>query len=345
MAYQRFLTNNDYRAVLTPEQFEMLVNGDENRLSQAEQSAEMNFMEYLDQHYDIESLFNVGKAIKDYNVGVTYPANAFFKKDGLIFKTLKSINGCKKPITAQYWGQMDDLTLIPDAELQPKYSQLNTYGLGDIVQFNGGWFICKVPNGYDLNDIQLPGIAAWQKVDYTEWQPNLEWQINQVCKYGDKFYIRISLDTSDSDEVLTPADDETWALIGDYTSKYNYTLAAYDYVVSDGCVFEPILNPNADEVNIGSNIIRDDPRNINVITHMVRISCYYLHQMISPTNISESRRLAYEDSMGWLASAARFKINPKIPRKLDDEHGTEVVDFALETYQREFDPNQDMWLI
>lgn len=345
MAYQRFLIDNDYRAVLTPEQFEMLVNGDENRLSQAEQSAEMNFLEYLDQHYDIEGLFNIGKAIKDYNVGVTYPANAFFKKDGLIFKTLKSINGCKKPTATQYWEQLTDLMLIPDAELQPKYSQLNTYGLGDIVQFGGGWYVCKVPNGYDLNDIQLPNIVAWQKVNYTEWQPNMEWRLNQVCKYDDKFYIKTSPETSETDEVLTPADDETWSLIGDYTSKYNYTLAAYDYVVADGCVFEPILNPNADEANIGTNIIRDDPRNINVITHMVRISCYYLHQMISPTNISESRRLAYEDSISWLASAARFKINPKIPRKLDDEHGNEVVDFALETYQREFDPNQDMWLI
>ena len=345
MAYQRFLIDNDYRAVLTPEQFEMLVNGDENRLSQAEQSAEMNFLEYLDQHYDIEGLFNIGKAIKDYNVGVTYPANAFFKKDGLIFKTLKSINGCKKPTATQYWEQLTDLMLIPDAELQPKYSQLNTYGLGDIVQFGGGWYVCKVPNGYDLNDIQLPNIVAWQKVSYTEWQPNMEWWLNQVCKYDDKFYIKTSSETSETDEVLTPADDETWSLIGDYTSKYNYTLAAYDYVVADGCVFEPILNPNADEANIGTNIIRDDPRNINVITHMVRISCYYLHQMISPTNISESRRLAYEDSISWLASAARFKINPKIPRKLDDEHGNEVVDFALETYQREFDPNQDMWLI
>lgn len=345
MAYQRFLTNNDYRAVLTPEQFEMLVNGDENRLSQAEQSAEMNFLEYLDQHYEIESLFKIGKSIKDYNVGVTYPANAFFKKDGLIFRTLKSINGCKKPTITQYWEQMTDLHIVPDADKKPKYSQLDTYGLGDIVRFNSEWYVCKVPNGYELNNIQIPSITAWQRVDYTEWQPNMEWLLNQVCKHNDKFYIKTSLEASETDEVLTPEEDETWSLIGDYTSKYNYTLAAYDYVVADGCVFEPILNPNADEVSVGTNIIRDDPRNINVITHMVRISCYYLHQMISPTNISESRRLAYEDSISWLASAARFKINPKLPRKAEDEHGTEVVDFALETYQREFDPNQDMWLI
>lgn len=345
MAYQRFLTNSDYRAVLTTEQFEMLVNGDENRLSQAEQSAEMNFLEYLDQHYEIEALFKVGKSIKDYNSGVTYPANAFFKQDGVIYRTLKSINGCKQPTITQYWEQLTELYTVPDADKKPKYSQLQTYGIGDIVRFNAEWYVCKVPNGYDLNNIQLPGIAVWKQINYTEWQPNLEWALNQVCKHEEKFYIKTSLETADTDEVLTPIEDNTWALIGDYTTQYNYSLDTYDYVVADGCVFEPVFNPNAEEVSIGTNVIRDDPRNINVITHMVRIACYYLHQMISPTNISESRRLAYEDSIAWLSNAARFKINPKIPRKLEDGHDAEVVDFALETYQREFDPYQDMWLI
>lgn len=345
MAYQRFLTDNDYRAVLTPEQFEMLVNGDTNRLSQAEQSAEMNFLEYLDQHYEIEKLFRIGKSIKDYNVGVTYPANAYFKKDGIVYKTMKPINGRKAPSQTVYWEQLTDLIAIPDADRKPKYSQLATYSLGDIVRFNTEWYVCKSPNGYDMNDIHIPGTSIWKLMETTEWQPNMEWKLNQVCSYGGQFYIKTSLETSDTDEVITPVDDETWSLIGDYSSKYNYTLQSHDYVVVGNCVFEPIMNPNADKVVVGSNIIRDDPRNINVITHMTRISCYYLHQMISPTNISESRRLAYEDSILWLANAARFKINPKIPRKHEDEHGTEVVDFALETYQREFDPYQDMWLI
>ena len=345
MAYQRFLNNNDYRAVLTEEQFEMLVNGDENRLSQAEQSAEMNFLEYLDQHYEIEMLFKVGKAIKEYNSGVTYPANAFILKDNIIYRTLKPINGCKQPTATIYWEQLTELFAIPDAELKPKYSQLDTYGLDDIVRFNTEWYVCKAPNGYELDNIQVPGVTIWQKVPYTDWQPNMDWELHQVCRHEGKFYMKASVETLDTDEVFTPVEDDTWALIGDYTTKYNYSLGEYDYVVADDCVFEPIVNPNAEEISVGTNIVRDDPRNINVITHMVRISCYYLHQMISPTNISESRRLAYEDSISWLASAARFKINPKIQRKYEDERGTEVVDFALETYQREFDPNQDMWLI
>lgn len=345
MAYQRFLTNKDYRAVLTEEQFEMLVNGDENRLSQAERSAEMNFLEYLDQHYEIEKVLRVGKAIRVYNSGVTYPANVHFKKDGTIYKTLKPINGCKQPDTIIYWEQLTELFAIPDADRKPKYSQLHTYGVGDIVRFGTEWWVCKTPNGYDLNDIRIPGVKIWGKVNITEWQPNMEWQLHQVCVYKFLYYIKSEVKENDTDEVLTPETDDTWSLIGEYTTDYNYTVGEFDYVVKGNDVFEPLINPNADEVAEGVNIMADDPRNPNVVTHMTNIACYYLHQMISPTNISETRRWAYEDSITWLSNAARFKINPKLPRKHDCENGGEVVDFALETYQREFDPNNDMWLI
>lgn len=345
MAYQRFLTNKDYRAVLTEDQFEMLVNGDENRLSQAERSAEMNFLEYLDQHYEIEQVLRVGKGIREYNSGVTYPANVHFKKDGVIYKTLKPINGCKQPSTVAYWEQLTELFAIPDAERKPKYSQLHTYGVGDIVRFGTEWWVCKAPNGYDLNDIQLPGVKVWGKVDVTEWQPNMEWQLHQVCVYQLNYYIKTEVVESETDEVLTPETDDTWSLIGEYTTDYNYSVGEYDYVVKGDTVFEPLINPNADEVTEGVNIVVDDPRNPNVVTHMTNIACYNLHQMLSPTNISEAKRYAYEDSMTWLSNAARFKINPKLPRKHDCENGGDVVDFAIETYQREFDPNNDMWLI
>lgn len=344
MTYLRFLINKDYKAVLTQAQFNMLVQGDENRLSQAEQAAEMNFIEYLDQHYEIEKLFWVGKSIREYNSGVTYPANSFFKTDDGIFKTLTPINGCKKPTLTTYWTQVTDTSAIDNIEKKPKYSQLQTYGLGDVVKFSTEYWVCKEPNGYDLGNIQIPGTTVWKEVETTAWEPNMTWELNQVCSYDNNFYTKTK-ESEETAEVLTPAEDDAWALIGDYSSDYNYSLNQYDYVVSDGHVFEPQLNPNADKVEVGTNIVADDPRNLNVITHMVRISTYYLHQMVSPTNISESRRLAYEDSMLWLSNAARFKINPKIMRKQEHPSGESVVDFAVDTYQRQFDPYDDMWLI
>lgn len=344
MTYLRFLINKDYKAVLTQAQFNMLVQNDENRLSQAEQAAEMNFLEYLDQHYEIEKLFWVGKSIREYNSGVTYPANSFFKTDDGIFKTLTAINGCKKPTLTIYWEQLTDSSTVENIDKKPKYSQLQTYGTGDVVKFSTEYWVCKVPNGYDLDNIQIPGTTVWQEVGTTAWEPNMTWELNDVCSYDGNFYIK-SKESEDTAEVLTPVDDDSWSQIGDYSSDYNYSLNQHDYVVSDGHVFEPLLNPNADKVDVGTNIVADDPRNLNVIAHMVRISTYYLHQMVSPTNISESRRLAYEDSMAWLSNAARFKINPKIMRKQEHPSGDSVVDFAVDTYQRQFDPYDDMWLI
>ena len=345
MAYLRFLTNKDYKAVLTDEQFEMLVCGDENRLSQAERSAEMNFLEFLDQHYEIEKVLRVGKCIREYNTGITYPANVHFKKDGVIYKTLKPINGCKKPSYTTYWEQIDDLFSIPDIDNKPKYSQLRTYAIGDIVQFSTEYWVCRCPNGYDLDNVQVPGVDYWKQVEVTEWQPNMEWQLHQVCMYKLLFYVKTSVEAPETDDVLTPETDDTWSRIGDDTSDYNYKVGEDDYVVLGNYVFEPTMVPNADKVVVGDNVVADDPRNPNVVTHMTNIACYNLHQMISPTNISEVRRWAYEDSMTWLSNAARFKINPKLPRKQDCETGETVLDFALETYQREFDPSHDMWLI
>ena len=95
----------------------------------------------------------------------------------------------------------------------------------------------------------------------------------------------------------------------------------------------------------GKNIIRDDPRNINIVAHMSRIALYHLHSIISPTNISETRRWAYEDSITWLYNASKFKINPQLPRKREHDSNLPKVDWALATFQKDFDPNENAWLI
>ena len=39
-----------------------------------------------------------------------------------------------------------------------------------------------------------------------------------------------------------------------------------------------------------------------------------------------------------------MKINPQIPRKLDDEHKP-VTEYAIATFQRDYDPNKNPWQI
>lgn len=52
---------------------------------------------------------------------------------------------------------------------------------------------------------------------------------------------------------------------------------------------------------------------------MVQLSLYELHKLISPNNISTVRIDDYDHSMQWLKDASRLKLNPQIPRKIDNK--------------------------
>lgn len=103
--------------------------------------------------------------------------------------------------------------------------------------------------------------------------------------------------------------------------------------------------PVADELKEGYNIRAHDPRNANIKKHMVRLALYELHKLISPNNISSARITDYETSITWLRDANRMKINPQIPRKLDDQNKP-TVEYAIATFQRDYyDPYQNPWQI
>lgn len=399
MAYNRFLTNKDYCCIATEEHMKQLIRGVEDRIPQAEQRAEMQMLEYLDQYYEIEKILAVGKNIRNYSPYVSYPGQIWIKKDEEIFKTLICINGYKKPTKIEYWRQLVEFVdprLIDHAQ---KYSQLRMYSKGEVVRFGTEYWQCMVPHGYDAGEIHMPGVKAWREAEIIPWEPNMEWEKNQVCSFNEQFYQylgepeteepiediepmseepeptdlpteeepEISLQNEGDEEepeegkeeqepepdipvddtVLTPEEDDRWGLIGDYSEEleYDYSEGAFDYVVAEDTVFYPVLNPNPDELIEGVNITRDDPRNSNIVAHMSRIALYHLHSIISATNIPETRRWAYEDSIQWLYNASKFKINPQLPRK--KEHGScaPKVDWALETYQRSYDPYENPWLI
>ena len=367
MAYLRFLTNKDYISIATEEHMRQIIRDVPDRVPQAEQRAEMQLLEYLDQYYEIEKVLAVGKNIRDYNEGVTYPANVWIKIKGEIYKTLTSINGYKMPSTTPYWKQLTDFISPIVLERARKYSQLRTYAKGEVVMFGTEYFECLIPHGYESSNIHMPGVDVWKEVETLDWEPNLEWEKDQVCFFNGNFYQYIG-DQSTSDEdtqaqseseveegsgsaddvpMLTPEEDDAWGLIGDYDRSYQYDFSegARDYVVFEDTVFYPIGNPNADKVSEGVNITRDDPRNQNIVAHLARISLYHLHMIISPTNISETRRWAYEDSIQWLYNASKFKINPQLPRKREKDSYLPKVDWACETFQREYNPHVNAWLI
>ena len=338
MEYQRFLTDKDYQALITTEHFEQLFRDIPDRVEQAERSAEMNMLEYLDQYYEIEDALRIGKSIRDYSPLISYPSNVYLKVNGDVCRTIKAVNGRKTPTSITYW----ELSDVEDEKIA-KYSQLKTYFEGDLVKFGTDVWLCVTSNGFGVNDVRIPGVKAWDVVESSEWIPNYDYELHSVVSFDGAFY---ALTGENGDLTETPYDSEAWSMIGDYSDEYDYSYSEndYDYVVSGGVVYRPVINPNADNVEIGVNVLRDDPRNLNVVTHMTRIALYYLHQLISPTNISETRRLAYEDSMNWLLLASKFKINPQIPRKIEKESGDVRVDWALATFQKDYNPYEDIWL-
>lgn len=344
MDYRRFLTNRDYLAIITEEGLEQLIREVPDRIPQAEMAAEMKMLEYLDQYYEIEKALAVGKSIREYNYLISYPSGVYFKKDEVIYQSLTAINGIKQPTLYIYWELIEDYAGL-DLEHVGKYSQLKTYNVGDIVMYGTEYYKCMRQNGLDFNDIRIPGVDAWVRVETVPWEANYEYQLYDVVSFNNSFYTLISLEGLDT--TVDPLSSDNWGMIGDYTTSVNYEFGeeSHDYVVHGGSVFKAIINPNADAVEVGVNIAEREPRNLNVITHMTRISLYYLHQLISPTNISETRRLMYEDSLTWLLHASKFKLNPQIPRKIDHSSGDPKSDFAMASFERQYNPNEDNWYI
>lgn len=345
MAYRRFLTDNDYISLVTEEHMTQILREKHERLVQAEQRAEMNMLEYLDQYYEIEKVLAVGKCIGEYSPAVSYPAQVYFRKDEKIYKTLTSINGYKKPTKLVYWEQVMDFVCPDVLEKAPKYSQILMYAKGDVVRFGTEYWRCVVPHGFDADEVHIPGCSAWKEVEVVSWIENAEWKQHDVVSYADAFYTLI--EEIDDTPNVAPDENINWALIADYSLDYEYEYedGSYDYVVAEGCVFVPVMNPNATAIEESVNIMLDDPRNANVVAHMTHIAIWYALQLISPTNISEAKRWAFEDSMTWLMNASKFKINPQLPRKLEEVPGQPKVDWQLATFQRSYNPNENPWLI
>ena len=150
MAYLRFLTDKDYISLVTDEHWKQIIRDVPERIVQAEQRAEMNMLEYLDQYYEIEQLLNIGKNIREHNVAVSYPSQVYIKKDGEIYRTLTSLNGYKKPTKKVYWKKLLDFVDPRLMENAKKYSQLRMYAKGEVVIFGTEYWICLIPHGYEV---------------------------------------------------------------------------------------------------------------------------------------------------------------------------------------------------
>ena len=338
--YRRFLNNSDYLGIITQEALQQLTRGNDERFIQAEQSAEMSIVEYLSENYEVEKELAKGKYIADYDRRITYPVGVHIYYEGQINEVIRSISGYRKPATVVYWEESTDINI--DASQVPTYSQFNTYYPGDKVNYNGVVYLCLSENGYKFDDIRIPMVGGWIEVETSLWQP-ISYPLWAVVEYEGAFYTLMTRDGFDNN--IDPLTSDCWGAIADYDSAYNdYELSDHEYVVFEGRVFYPETDVNADVLELGNNLSMHDPRNYNLKKHMVRLAVYELTKLIAPNNVSAVRMRDYEDSMKWLNDAAKLRLNPQIPRKVD-ETKKPVTDWQLATFQNDYDPYRNPWMV
>lgn len=339
--FKRFLNNDDYLAILTEEHVGMLIRDKESRLAQAEEAAEESVREYLMDNYLVDEALAVGKNLLPYNRQITYPVGAHFYYEGKIVRAIRTINGYKAPASVEYWMPYNDFIANED-EVQD-YTQRGNYLPGDLVSFAGTVYQCLEFNGLDYDNVRVPGVSAWELVASSLWEANVEYEVWDVVEYKGSFYALLT--TEDADWSQDPHSSKNWGLIGSYDPSLNeYELSGTEYVVYEGRVYSPVINPNSDELKEQFNIIQADPRNSNLKKHILRLAVYELFKLISPNNISQSRITDYETSILWLRDASRLKINPQIPRRLGEDKKP-VTDFAVATYMRDYDPYKNPWQV
>ncbi len=339
--YRRFLNNNDYLSIITQEALHQLTRGEDERFAQAEESAEISILEYLSENYEIEAEFHKGKFTPHHDRKITFPVGAHIYYDGRIHQVTRSMSGYKVPTLSDYWQEHVDITLDPGTV--QNYSQFNTYYLGDLTIYNDVVYYCLIENGYNFSDIRIPLVNGWVRKELDLWEP-MQYNTWDVVSYNGDYYTLLT--TEGFDNNVNPFDSDCWGMIADYDPEYNeYDLTGHDYVVYNGVVMIPQMDVNSDVPITGHNITLADPRSYNLKKHMVRLALYELTKSVAPNNVSMVRMRDYEDSMKWLNDASKLRLNPQIPRKLSEKDNKPVSDWQLSTFQTDYNPHNNPWLI
>lgn len=346
--YTRFLNDTDYleNGAISRDHFEQMTYDHEDVVKGAEEDAESSILDYLGGKYEVEKELDIGKSITDYDKRITYPPGKYFykydstnKKD-VIYRTLRTVSGYKKPMLDVYWEIYTDTD--PQAEYG-EYSQLANYSPDTVVSFGTAYYICRAYNGPDFDEIRIPGMEGWAEAETDgQWTANVEREVGSVVTWGGNFYALLSTEGIDLTVNPYDASDKIWGLIGGYTPDYSYEFKIDEYVVYGGRVFYPLMNVNADALKENYNIIRDDPRNENLKKHMVRLAIYELFKKVSPNNISSVRVSDYDASLAWLRDAMHYKINPHIARVVDEDTPAQG-GVAIATFMRDYDPEKNVW--
>ena len=335
--YLRFLNNNDYAGLMSQRaQDQMTRDRGESLYSEIEMTAETLLRDYLTEHYDIDYELNIGKYIAGYtsDINITYPSGVHMYIDGDIYKAMEPIRGAKKPLNHDYWEEIS-IRDIPEIMQVNEYSQMVTYKTGDVVTKNDLYFKAILPNGLALMNIRIPDVEGWSVILSPDWMFD-DYKVGNVVRYDNRYWILIN---EDYDPTVTPSLSDDWKEVLQYDAKSNYNIgdcAIYSSPIIGDVIVTATTYVNQDEVEIGRNVIKHDPRNATIKNHMLRIAAYEMSKQVSPNNVGAIRIKDYEDTMVWLNRASSLKITPDIKRKKDSS-GKDTVGWATAKFERGFD--------
>ena len=341
MTYKRYLSNSDYYGICLKEMFMDTIHSNEYKIPLAEQSAEAMIVEHLIGNYEIESELLKGKLIADYNKWIAYPQGAFMWYEASNGATteltphevLEDIKSSIKPGGEMYWENLSANDPSYDFTDVDVYSQFNNYIYGHLVQYKDQFFRCIKNNGIGYDDIRVPFLTygaqnPWTLLEYVEWTTDI-FNLNDIVLYGNGLY-RLT-QTSGYDNLIPPNVNPVWSLLEEYdATKDDYSVG--DYVLYYGYPYKANSLPNRDDIIINKNVMINDPRNLNLKKHMVRIAWFELSKNIAPNNISQTKVNDYEESVKWLSDCNKCKINPGIPR-IKDVEGNSRADWAFASFQ------------
>ena len=340
--YLRFLNNNDYTGLMSQRAQDQMVRDRGDALyNEIEMVAESLIRDYLTEHYDIDYELNLGKYIAGYmpEINITYPSGVHMYIDGDIYQVMEPIRGGKRPLNHDYWEDIDRADIPSYIEVQ-EYSQMVTYKVGDIVEHNDSYYKAAIPNGLDMFNIRIPDVEGWVVVIPPDWMFD-DYKVGDVVRHNGRCWV---LRGERHDPTIMPEMSEHWEEVMPYSPDKSYSVyehAIYESPVIGEVVVMATTYVNQDEVAIGKNVIKHDPRNMTIKNHMVKIAAYEMAKQVSPNNVGVVRMKDYEDTMVWLNRASALRITPDIKRR-KDSNGADTVGWVTAKFEKGFGDRPDV---
>lgn len=166
----------------------------------------------------------------------------------------------------------------------------------------------KLADRHDVN-------AIFSGVDI--WLPHLTYAAGALVAWQGKVYKAVDETTGD----LPDEDDSAFWEEGAYPkltawdAAENYT--AGNYVYHSGTWWKAKQDNTGQAPAEGANWTEDDPRDDLILTYVVDLALYYLHQSGNPRKIPELRLERKDEALEWLEMVKEGEENPDLPVKAE----------------------------